>query len=92
MRYGPILLRMVRLAVGRPTMVVPLLSAAWRFRARDWYRRAPFLPLPPRQYLAWRLHTAYGDQRYLPAAGEIERYLRWASHMRVRTTRKETSS
>ena len=25
-----------------------------------WYRRAPFLPLPPRDYVAWRLHTAYG--------------------------------
>ena len=30
---------------------------------RDWYRRTPFLPLPPRDYLRWRLNTAYGKNR-----------------------------
>jgi hypothetical protein len=42
-------------------------SALLRFYARliprDWYKRAPFLPLPPRNYLQWRLRTAYGKQR-----------------------------
>jgi hypothetical protein len=30
---------------------------------RDWYSRPPFLPLPPRDYLDWRLKTAYGKHR-----------------------------
>jgi hypothetical protein len=30
---------------------------------KDWYRRAPFLPLPPGDYLRWRFHTAYGKNR-----------------------------
>jgi hypothetical protein len=30
---------------------------------RDWYRRPPFLPLPPKDYVRWRWHTAYGRQR-----------------------------
>ena len=34
-----------------------------RIVARDWYRRPPFLPLPPSNYLRWRLHTAYGSER-----------------------------
>jgi hypothetical protein len=29
----------------------------------DWYRKPPFLPLPPKDYLSWRLHTAYGQNR-----------------------------
>lgn len=28
-----------------------------------WYMRAPFLPIPPRKYLGWRLQTAYGNSR-----------------------------
>jgi hypothetical protein len=77
------------LALRRPRLVVPLVGAAWRFRARDWYRRPPFLPLPPPGYLAWRLHTAYGDENVAPAATELENYLRWASWMRRVKPRKE---
>jgi hypothetical protein len=82
MRYGEILLRMVRLAVTRPRTLVWLLATAWRLRARDWYRRPPFVPLPPRAYVAWRLHTAYGDEERVPEPAEIERYLGWAAWMR----------
>lgn len=66
----------------RPRLWPMLLRTAWRFRRRDWYRRPPFLPLPPRRYLAWRLHTAYADERALPPAPELERYLRWTDRMR----------
>jgi hypothetical protein len=45
-------------------------SIAWalvrfyfRMMPRDWYRRPPFLPLPPRKYVQWRLRTAYGSHR-----------------------------
>jgi hypothetical protein len=63
-------------------MLAPLLlRAAWRFRARGWWRRPPFLPLPPREYLDWRLHTAYGDGGQEPTAEEMERYVRWANRM-----------
>jgi hypothetical protein len=81
---------MAGLALRHPRMVAPLLGAAWRFRARGWYRRAPFLPLPPPNYLAWRLHTAYGEEDRTPEAGELERFLRWAAWMRRVESRKET--
>ncbi|MDX1568732.1 MAG: hypothetical protein R3223_13075 [Longimicrobiales bacterium] len=61
-----------------------LLATAWAFRARDWYRKFPFLPLPPRSYVRWRLETAYGDPEAIPPADDLARYLRWARRMRRR--------
>ena len=66
---------------ARPRALRAMLGAAWRFRARRWWRRPPFLPVPPREYLEWRMHTAYGDGGREPTAGELERYLRWANRM-----------
>jgi hypothetical protein len=34
-----------------------------RLIPRRWYLRPPFLPMPPRDYLNWRLKTAYGKHR-----------------------------
>lgn len=68
-------------AALRPRAMAAMLAAAWRFRARDWWRRPPFLPLPPAEYVEWRLHTAYGDEGRLPTGEELDRYLRWANRM-----------
>lgn len=65
----------------RPGLLPVLVRSVWRFRVRAWYRRFPFLPVPPREYLDWRVHTAYGDGDRVPAAEEVERYLRWADRM-----------
>src|SRR5690606_31976324 len=62
LRYASTLARMAALALRRPSLVPSLVSAAWRFRRRYWYRTPPFLPVPPPDYLAWRLHTAYGSE------------------------------
>jgi hypothetical protein len=70
MRFAALLLR-------RPLLLGPLLHAAWRFRARGWWRHPPFLPFPPRQYLEWRLETAFGAGDALPSPNQAERYLRW---------------
>ncbi|MBI2889923.1 MAG: hypothetical protein HYY13_03960 [Nitrospirae bacterium] len=32
----------------------------WRCRRRNWLLRFPFLPLPPKGYIAWRMELAYG--------------------------------
>src|SRR5690606_27430643 len=84
LRYASTLVRMVALALRRPGLVPALLGAAWRFRRRGWYRTLPFLPLPPSDYLAWRLHTAYGDEDALPGTRDLDRYLRWSRRMRAR--------
>ena len=61
-----------------PATGVALLRVGWRFRRRGWWRRAPFLPLPDRTYLRWRMHTAYGEHDTVPPASDIVRYARWA--------------
>jgi hypothetical protein len=74
------LLRLLGRGVRRPRLVAAGLRAAWRFRARRWWLRPPFLPLPPRAYLDWRLDTAYGDTGE-PTGEEMERYVLWANRM-----------
>lgn len=51
-------------------------------RARRWYSRAPFLPLPPRGYINWRMETAYGVGGRAPTAEELERYVVWSVRLR----------
>jgi hypothetical protein len=41
-----------------PATGIALLRVAWRFRRRHWWRRFPYLPLPARDYVRWRMHTA----------------------------------
>ena len=65
-------------AMRNPRTAVALMRVGWRFRSRDWYRRFPFLPMPDRQYLRWRMYTAYGDEQIVPAADDVVRYARWA--------------
>jgi hypothetical protein len=82
MRYARFIRQLAGVAVRNPTLVPLLIGAGWRFRARDWYRRAPFLPLPPAEYVEWRLHTAYGDGEAAPPTDDLIRYVRWTRRMR----------
>jgi len=75
-------LRILGVVLRRPGLVPALLGTAWAFRARGWYKRFPFLPIPPRSYIRWRMETAYGDPEAIPPAEDLERFLRWASRMR----------
>lgn len=66
-------------SVRRPRLALDLIRIAWRFRAREWYRRFPFIPLPDPTYMRWRMYTAYGDYNAVPSAVDVERYARWAA-------------
>lgn len=70
-------MRLVLYAVIRPRIALDLLRMVWAFRARAWYRRAPFLPVPPREYVRWRMYTAYGDERAVPPLEDVVRFARW---------------
>jgi hypothetical protein len=65
-------------ALARPALAAALLRVAWRFRARDWWRRPPFLPLPAHDYVRWRMYTAYGQYDAIPPAEDVVRYALWA--------------
>jgi hypothetical protein len=77
---------MIRVALRRPGVWPALVGLAWASRGRGWWRRVPFLPLPPPEYLAWRSETAWGEE----AGGSDEavvRYLHWTREMRRRSRR-----
>lgn len=73
------------IVLRRPSLIPAALGLAWRSRSRNWYRRPPFLPIPSRAYLEWRMETAYGDVDHRPADEEVVRYLRWTRCMRRMT-------
>jgi len=73
---------------ARASLLVALRPRLWpvavgqtrRIASPGWWRRPPFLPLPARDYLHFRLRTQYG------AAGEPEprdvvTYLEWCRQM-----------
>ena len=64
-------------ALVRPRLALDLLRTAWAFRSRGWWSRAPYLPLPDRSYLRWRMYTAYGDEAAVPPAEDVIRFARW---------------
>lgn len=71
-------LRLLLRAIRRPSLAAALLRVAWRFRSNSWYRRLPFLPLPDRTYVRWRMYTAYGSHDFVPPVSDVERYSLWA--------------
>ena len=64
-------------ALLRPQLAIDLLRLTWSFRSRRWWRRPPFLPLPPREYIQWRMFTAYGDPHAVPPVDDVVNFARW---------------
>ena len=75
--WSTLALRLALRALLHPRLALDLLRLTWSFRARDWYRRAPFLPLPPREYARWRMFTAYGDPDAVPPVEDVVNFARW---------------
>jgi len=73
------------LAVGRHPSLWPIaVTQTFRLARRGWWRRPPFLPLPDREYLRFRLVTAYGDPEHPPEPQDVVDYLRWCrDHRRL---------
>jgi hypothetical protein len=64
-------------ALCNPRLAVDLARLLWAFRARGWYLRPPFLPLPPAEYIRWRMFTAYADENAIPPLEDVVRFARW---------------
>lgn len=64
-------------AVIRPRLALDLLATAWAFRRRGWWAQPPFFPLPDREYLRWRMYTAYANEEAVPPAEDVIRFARW---------------
>lgn len=81
LRMLALTLQLVTRALVSPPLAWALLKLLWRFRHERWYARFPFLPLPPRDYLRWRMYTAYGDADAVPPVEDVVRYARWAARI-----------
>ena len=64
-------------ALVNPRLAVDLCRALWAFRRRFWWKAAPFLPVPDRVYLRWRMYTAYGDEAAVPPVRDVIGFARW---------------
>jgi hypothetical protein len=69
--------RLLWRGVVNPRLGLDLLRTAWAFRRRRWWGQAPFLPLPDRTYLRWRMYTAYADEDAVPPLDDVVRFARW---------------
>jgi hypothetical protein len=69
--------RLTARALVNPRLALDLLRTGWAFRRRDWWRKPPFLPIPDRTYLKWRMYTAYADENAVPPAEDVIRFARW---------------
>ena len=79
-----VVLRVVGAVVLRPGVWSPALRVVARTARTGWWRRPPFLPLPTRDYIAFRMETQYGSAggdrpRVMSrtVVDDVLKYLRW---------------
>jgi len=76
--------RAVLAVLRRPALWVEGLRALASSARRGWWRRPPFLPIPHREWLAWRAATAYGSAGAAVDPDDLRAYLRWRRRTRRR--------
>jgi hypothetical protein len=70
-------LRAVVAVVRRPRLWGTAARQVWRLARPGWWRQSPFLPLPDRAYLRFRLETQYGDPEHRAEPDDVLAYLDW---------------
>ena len=71
------MIRAVGAVVARPGLWGTAVRQARRTAAPGWWKRWPFLPLPTREYVEFRLLTQYGAADARPAGRDLVTYLEW---------------
>lgn len=67
--------------VRRPGLWGIALVQTFRLARPGWWRRPPFVPVPPPDYLAFRLETQYGSGHHADPA-DVVTYLHWCREFR----------
>jgi hypothetical protein len=63
--------------VVRPRLWRVAMRQARALARPAWWRRPPFLPLPDRAWLRFRMQTAYGDASAAPRPADLVAFLEW---------------
>lgn len=71
-------LRVIAAIGARPDLWPAAIRAGASLTPRQWWRKPPFLPLPDRRWLHFRMETAYGgDGRTVPSTDDVITWLKW---------------
>jgi hypothetical protein len=69
--------RVVAAVAAHPRLWPTAVRQGWRLVPNRWWTRAPYLPVPSRSYLEFRLLTHYGETSHRPEPDDVLNYLRW---------------
>ena len=72
----------LRAMIRRPALWPEAVRALIAFTPAAWWRQPPFLPVPRRAYLRWRMETAYGSAGAVPDPVDFVRFLEWRKGQR----------
>ena len=53
------------------SILIRLLFYCWKVKRKGWWYRFPFLPMPPKAWLLWRMETAWGIDSTNPQWSEF---------------------
>jgi hypothetical protein len=70
-------IRVTAALAAHPSLWFTAARQAGRLVPHHWWRRRPYLPLPSRSYLEFRMVTQYGDISHRPEPEDVLNYLRW---------------
>jgi hypothetical protein len=74
---------LTRYLLRHPSQLAAVAGAGWRLRARRWWRRAPFLPLPDQKYWNFRMVTATGSSNGPMRIEDVIHAAQWSRRQRV---------
>jgi hypothetical protein len=66
----------------RPDLWLTAVRQLFRLIPRRWWATSPFLPIPARDYLRFRLITQYGDHQHVVEVADVLSYLTWVKDFR----------
>lgn len=81
---GRLALRSARAVATRPRLWPTATALLLRFAPDGWWRRPPFVPLPPADLLRFRSETMYGDPAQAPSPADLAVWLEWCRAQRSR--------
>ncbi len=68
---------MIVVVMRSPHLWLTAIRVACAAAPDRWWRQRPFLPMPTRDYLDFRMTTQYGDPRAEPVPDDVVAYLEW---------------
>lgn len=70
-------MRSLLAVLRRPRLWGTAVRQVFRLAPAGWWRRPPFLPLPPAEYVAMRATIQYGDPKHSLEVEDLLKYLSW---------------